>query len=355
MLRMLAKDRGVRWTWPRVLLAAGTLAAAALFGSAGFAQSPSTETPALSEATPAAAPTSTETPAEAPAIQAPVAPAVVGTPNAPERASSASPPSPSSAMPAAPAATAPTAPPPAATPAAPRAKTPAATNNASTPSPQATTAPLSTPATETSQALRVVLGLTVLAVLPAMLVCLTSFLRIIVVLSMLRHAIGMNETPPNTVLIGLALFLTLFTMSPVLQKVNQEAFEPFMAGKLSMEDGYRKGVAPLREFMVRQTREADLALMVELSKAPMPRSMDDIGNVQLIPAFMLSELRSAFQIGFVIFLPFLLIDLIVSSVLMALGMMMMPPTTIALPLKVLMFILVDGWSLVLKSLVGSFH
>jgi len=213
----------------------------------------------------------------------------------------------------------------------------------------------STPATETAQALRVVLGLTVLAILPALLVCLTSFLRIIVVLSMLRHAIGMNETPPNTVLIGLALFLTLFTMSPVLQKVNHDAFEPFMAGKLSMEEGYSKGVAPLREFMVRQTREADLALMVELSKAPMPRSMDDISNVQLIPAFMLSELRAAFQIGFVIFLPFLLIDLIVSSVLMALGMMMMPPTTIALPLKILMFILVDGWSLVLKALVGSFH
>jgi len=212
-----------------------------------------------------------------------------------------------------------------------------------------------TPATETAQALRVVLGLTVLAILPALLVCLTSFLRIIVVLSMLRHAIGMNETPPNTVLIGLALFLTLFTMSPVLQKVNHDAFEPFMAGKLSMEEGYGKGIAPLREFMVRQTREADLALMVELSKSPMPRSMDDIGNLQLIPAFMLSELRAAFQIGFVIFLPFLLIDLIVSSILMALGMMMMPPTTIALPLKILMFILVDGWSLVLKALVGSFH
>jgi flagellar biosynthesis protein FliP len=213
----------------------------------------------------------------------------------------------------------------------------------------------STPSTETAQALRVVLGLTVLAVLPALLVCLTSFLRTVVVLSMLRHAIGMNETPPNTVLIGLALFLTLFTMSPVLQKVNQDAFAPFMAGKLSMEDGYSKGVAPLREFMVRQTREADLALMVELSKAPTPQSMDDISNVQLIPAFMLSELRAAFQIGFVIFLPFLLIDLIVSSILMALGMMMMPPTTIALPLKILMFILVDGWSLVLKALVGSFH
>ena len=212
-----------------------------------------------------------------------------------------------------------------------------------------------TPATETAQAVRVVLGLTVLAVLPALLVCLTSFLRIIVVLSMLRHAIGMNETPPNTVLIGLALFLTLFTMSPVLQKLNQDAFEPFMAGKLTVEEGYGKGIAPLRDFMVRQTREADLALMVELSKAPVPSSMEDIGNVQLIPSFMLSELRAAFQIGFVIFLPFLLIDLIVSSILMALGMMMMPPTTIALPLKILMFILVDGWSLVLKALVGSFH
>jgi flagellar biosynthetic protein FliP len=218
-----------------------------------------------------------------------------------------------------------------------------------------TSAPSANPATETAQALRVVLGLTVLAILPALLVCLTSFLRIIVVLSMLRHAIGMNETPPNTVLIGLALFLTLFTMSPVLQKVNHDAFEPFMAGKLSMEEGYGKGMTPLREFMVRQTREADLALMVELSKAPMPKSMDDISNVQLIPSFMLSELRAAFQIGFVIFLPFLLIDLIVSSILMALGMMMMPPTTIALPLKILMFILVDGWSLVLKALVGSFH
>lgn len=208
---------------------------------------------------------------------------------------------------------------------------------------------------ETAQALRIVLGLTLLAVLPAMLVCLTSFLRIIIVLSMLRHAIGMNETPPNTVLIGLALFLTLFTMSPVLEQMNREAFQPFMAGRLGMEEGYAKGVAPLREFMVRQTREEDLALMVELSKAEVPTSMNDISNVQLVPAFMLSELRAAFQIGFVVFLPFLLIDLIVSSLLMALGMMMMPPTTIALPLKILMFILIDGWSLLLKALVGSFH
>ncbi|MDB5860653.1 MAG: flagellar biosynthetic protein FliP [Ramlibacter sp.] len=208
---------------------------------------------------------------------------------------------------------------------------------------------------ETSQALRMVLGLTVLAVLPALLVCVTAFLRIVIVLAMLRHALGMPETPPNTVVIGLALFLTLFTMAPVLHRANQDAFQPFMQGTLAMDGAYEKGAAPLREFMVRQTREQDLALMLELSKARTPQSMDDVSNVQLVPAFMLSELRAAFQIGFLIFLPFLLIDLVVSSVLMALGMMMMPPTTVALPLKILMFILVDGWALVLKALVGSFH
>ncbi|AMO25241.1 flagellar biosynthesis protein flip [Ramlibacter tataouinensis] len=194
-----------------------------------------------------------------------------------------------------------------------------------------------------------------LAILPALLICMTAFLRIIIVLSMLRHAIGMPETPPNTVLLGLALFLTLFTMSPVLQQLNQDAVQPFIDGRLGVQGAYEQGAAPLREFMVRQTREQDLALMVEVSKSGRPESMADISNVQLIPAFMLSELRAAFQIGFVIFLPFLLIDLVVSSVLMALGMMMMPPTTVALPLKILMFILVDGWSLVLKALMGSFH
>jgi flagellar biosynthetic protein FliP len=209
--------------------------------------------------------------------------------------------------------------------------------------------------TDTAQALRVVLGLSVLAVLPALLVCVTSFLRIIIVLSMLRQAIGMPETPPNPVLIGLALFFTLFTMSPVLQSLNDQAFQPFMNGTLGMEAAYGKGMAPLREFMVRQTREQDLALMIELSKAKVPQGIEDVGNLQLIPAFMLSELRAAFQIGFLIFLPFLLIDLVVSSMLMALGMMMLPPTTVALPLKVLMFVLVDGWALILKALVGSFH
>jgi flagellar biosynthesis protein FliP len=208
---------------------------------------------------------------------------------------------------------------------------------------------------DTAQAVRVVLGLTVLAVLPALLVSVTSFLRTIIVLSMLRHAIGMPETPPNTVLIGLALFLTLFTMAPVLHQVNQDAFQPFMNGSLGMEQAWHKGASPVREFMVRQTREQDLALMIELSRAEPPKDMAEVSNVQLVPAFMLSELRAAFQIGFVVFLPFLLIDLIVSSILMALGMMMMPPTTVALPLKILLFILVDGWALLLKALVGSFH
>jgi len=209
--------------------------------------------------------------------------------------------------------------------------------------------------TDTSQALRVVAGLTVLAILPSILISVTSFLRIIIVLSMLRHAIGMQETPPNSALIGIALFLTLFTMSAPLQTVNQDAFQPFMAGKINAEKAYELASAPVREFMIRQTREQDLALMVELSKAKQPEKMEDISNLQLIPAFMLSELRAAFQIGFVVFLPFLLIDLIVSSVLMALGMMMMPPISIALPLKILMFILIDGWSLLLRALVNSFH
>lgn len=239
--------------------------------------------------------------------------------------------------------------------------TPPAT--AATPPATAAAAPAAAPARsrataanqETTQAVRIVVGLTFLAVLPALLVCLTAFLRIVIVLSMLRHAIGLPETPPNFVVIGLALFLTLFTMSPAMHQMNEQALQPFMSGKIGMEAAYDSGVKPLREFMVRQTREQDLALMVELSKAPFPQSMDEVSNVQLIPAFMLSELRAAFQIGFVIFLPFLLIDLIVSSVLMALGMMMMPPTTVSLPLKILMFVLVDGWAVVLKALVGSFR
>ena len=207
---------------------------------------------------------------------------------------------------------------------------------------------------EISSAIKILLGLTVLSLAPAILMSMTSFIRIVIVLSMLRHAMGMQETPPNTVVISLALFLTLFTMSSSLQEVNTKAFQPFMSGKLSAEKAGAEAIKPIREFMVRQTREQDLALMVELSKAEQPKTIKDINMIQLIPAFMLSELRSAFQVGFVIFLPFLLIDLIVSSALMSLGMMMVPPASIALPIKILMFVLIDGWNLVVRALLGTF-
>lgn len=208
---------------------------------------------------------------------------------------------------------------------------------------------------QVSTALRILLGLTVLSLAPAILISVTSFMRIIVVLSMLRQALGMQNTPPNSVMMSLALFLTFFTMTPVINEVNHNAFEPFMQGKLAPAPAFDKAMHPLRDFMVRQTREQDLQLMVEIANADMPQTVNDIATVQLIPAFMLSELRSAFQIGFVVFLPFILIDLIVSTILMSLGMMMVPPVTIALPLKILMFILIDGWNLVVRALLGTFH
>jgi flagellar biosynthetic protein FliP len=207
---------------------------------------------------------------------------------------------------------------------------------------------------DVAPALKIILLLTVLSLAPAILMSMTAFIRIVVVLSMLRSALGMQETPPNTVIISLALFLTFFTMAPTLQSINQDALQPFLDGKISIATAGESGAKPLREFMVRQTREKDLALMVELSKSEAPNSIDDIRMVQLVPAFMLSELRSAFQIGFVIFLPFLLVDLIVSSALLALGMMMVPPTSISLPIKILLFVLIDGWNLVVRALLGTF-
>jgi flagellar biosynthetic protein FliP len=203
-------------------------------------------------------------------------------------------------------------------------------------------------------AMNILLGLTVLSLAPAILMSMTSFVRIAIVLSMLRHALGMQETPPNTVIVSLALFLTFFTMAPVLQDVNTNAVQPYVAGKLKTDAAVRQATGPLRGFMIRQTRESDLALMVDIAKAEQPRTVEEIGMLQLIPAFMLSELRAAFQIGFVIFLPFLLVDLIVSSALMALGMMMVPPASISLPLKILLFVLMDGWSLVVRALLGTF-
>lgn len=208
---------------------------------------------------------------------------------------------------------------------------------------------------ELSSAIRILILLTALSLIPTILIATTSFLRIIIVLSMLRHAMGMQDTPPNAALISLSLFLTLFSMLPVWSQVDEKAWQPFQQHRLSAEAAFKEGVKPVREFMVRQTREPDLALMVELSDSKPPESIDDIGMLQLIPAFMLSELRTAFQIGFMIFLPFLLIDIIVASILTSLGMMMVPPVMISLPLKVLMFILIDGWNLVVRSLMGSFY
>jgi len=205
-----------------------------------------------------------------------------------------------------------------------------------------------------SSALTILLALTVLSLAPAILMSMTGFVRIVIVLSMLRQALGMQDTPPNTVLISLALFLTFFTMAPVFEEVNRVAVQPVLEQRLAPDAAVRRAIVPMRAFMVRQTREEDLALMVELAKAEQPRTMDDIGMVQLVPAFMLSELRAAFQIGFVIFLPFLLIDLIVSTALMSLGMMMVPPVSIALPLKILLFVLIDGWSLVVRAVLGTF-
>jgi flagellar biosynthetic protein FliP len=204
-------------------------------------------------------------------------------------------------------------------------------------------------------ALRILLVLTVLSLAPSILIAVTAFTRIVIVLAMLRHAFGMQDTPPNAVLISLALFLTLFTMMPVLDVVNERAFAPYSAGKITTDAALKEAIPPIREFMLRQTREKDLALMVEIAGAPTPKVAEDVSLVHLIPAFMLSELRTAFEIGFMIFLPFLLVDLIISTLLMAMGMLMVPPIMISLPLKILMFVLIDGWNLVTRALVTSFH
>ncbi|MEE8058557.1 MAG: flagellar type III secretion system pore protein FliP [Pseudomonadales bacterium] len=207
---------------------------------------------------------------------------------------------------------------------------------------------------EVATAVKIILGLTVLSLAPAILIAMTSFTRIVIVLSMLRHAFGMQQTPPNTVLVSLALFLTVFSMLPSLQQIQTEAFQPYLEGQIGTEEALDKGLLHFRDFMIRQTREQDLMLMVDISKVERPKTMEEINTFLLVPAFMLSELKSAFQIGFVIFLPFLLIDLVVASILMSMGMLMVPPMMISLPIKVLMFVLIDGWNLVVHSLLNSF-
>ncbi|PTS90554.1 flagellar biosynthetic protein FliP [Sphingomonas sp. HMWF008] len=206
-----------------------------------------------------------------------------------------------------------------------------------------------------SDVIRTTLILTVLAVIPSILICMTSFVRIIVVLSMVRHAFGMPETPPNPVLISLALFLTAFVMSPTLTTLNGEAVQPLLANKISVEQAMSKGAAPLRTFMLAQTRDADIEAIYAIAHAKPPERPEDVELLKLAPAFMLNELRVSFTIGFVILLPFLLIDLVVSAILLSLGMMMVPPATISLPIKLLMFVLIDGWRLILQGVLGSFH
>ncbi|MDB5986145.1 MAG: fliP [Nevskia sp.] len=202
---------------------------------------------------------------------------------------------------------------------------------------------------------KIVVLLTVLSLAPALLIGVTAFTRIIIVLAMLRQAIGMQSTPPNTVLISLGLFLTIFTMTPVLQKIDEVAVQPYLDGHLSESQALQAGENPLKKFLIAQTREKDIALILELSHTEVPSSAEEIGIFQLIPSFMLSELRTGFEIGFVVFLPFIMIDIIVASVLMSLGMIMVPPLALSLPLKILMFVLIDGWSLLASSLVRSFQ
>ena len=206
-----------------------------------------------------------------------------------------------------------------------------------------------------STTLKIVLLLTVLALAPSILIMVTSFIRISVVLSFLKQALGSNQMPPSQLMAGLALILTFFIMSPVINKSYQEGIKPYLDNSLTKEEAFEKSVAPFRTFMLAQTREQDLALFVNIANLERPEKADDIPLHVLIPGFVISELRTSFQIAFVIFIPFLVIDMVVASVLLSMGMMMLPPIIVSLPFKILLFVLVDGWYLLVKSLVESFH
>jgi len=207
---------------------------------------------------------------------------------------------------------------------------------------------------QVSDTLQLLFLLTVLSLAPAILVMVTSFTRIIVVLGLLRQALGTQQMPPNQVLIGLALFLTFFVMTPTYNEVNQKALQPYLQKKLTHEEAFNTAIGPVRDFMFKQTREKDLGLFVHLSKIPPPGNPDDVPTHVLIPAFMISELKTAFQIGFLIFIPFLIIDMVIASALMSMGMLMLPPIFISLPFKIILFVLADGWFLIVGSLVRSF-
>ncbi len=202
--------------------------------------------------------------------------------------------------------------------------------------------------------MQIFLLLTVLSLAPSILVMVTSFTRIAIVLSLLRQAIGSNQLPPNQIIIGLSLFLTFFIMAPVWQNVHQEAVKPYLANEISSQDALEKAMAPVRKFMTRQTREKDLALMVNVAKLERPKNIEEVPFHVLVPSFIISELKTAFQIGFMLYVPFLIIDMVVASVLLSMGMMMLPPVMVSLPFKLMIFVLTDGWYLIVGSLVKSF-
>lgn len=206
-----------------------------------------------------------------------------------------------------------------------------------------------------SLSLQTLLILTSLSFLPAILLMMTSFTRIIIVLSMLRSALGTPTSPPNQVLIGLSLFLTFFVMSPVFDKIYTDAYLPYSENKLDLQQAFDKGVVPLKTFMLRQTRQTDLALFVKISNSDELQSADEVPLRLLVPAYAISELKTAFQIGFVVFIPFLIIDMVVASILMSMGMMMLSPSVISLPFKIMLFVLADGWNLLIGSLAQSFY
>jgi flagellar biosynthetic protein FliP len=206
-----------------------------------------------------------------------------------------------------------------------------------------------------STVVQLLMLLTVLSLAPAILLMVTSFTRTVVVLSLVRHALGTQQMPPNQVIFGLALFLTFFIMAPVWQQVNTEALQPYYEDRITGEEAFALGSVPVKNFMLKQTREKDLALFVKISKERRPEKPLDVSLSVLIPAFVISEIKTAFQIGFLIYLPFIIIDIVISSILLAMGMMMLPPVMISLPFKLLLFVLVDGWYLIVGSLVQSFH
>ncbi len=203
--------------------------------------------------------------------------------------------------------------------------------------------------------LRILLLLTILSLAPAILIMVTSFTRIIIVFSIIKKALAIRNMPPSQVLIGLAIFLTIFIMAPVWQSMNQDALQPYLDQQISLETAYDRGVKPLRKFMFKQTNEKSLSLFVDMAKMDRPDNRGDIPTYVLMPAFVTSELKIAFQIGFMIYLPFLMIDMIVASILMSMGMLMLPPVIISLPFKILLFVLVDGWYLIIESLIRTFR